>query len=123
MIDAVPRSEIPSVLADTAATIVPLRRLPVFLGAIPSKIFESLAMEVPVILGVDGEARALFADTGCCALYFEPGDAVALAQSIEKVVDSEPLRREMGLNGRRFVQEHFNRETIALNFLARLRQL
>ncbi len=59
-----------SILASVDATIIPLRKLDLFLGAIPSKIFENLAMKVPVLLGVDGEARDLFERDGqMCSLF------------------------------------------------------
>jgi glycosyltransferase involved in cell wall biosynthesis len=57
-LDSVSKSEMPQVLKSVNAVIVPLKKLDLFKGAIPSKLFESLAMQLPVLLGVDGEARA-----------------------------------------------------------------
>ena len=70
--DLVPKSEIPQIIRDVDFSIVPLKKLPLFLGAIPSKIFENLAMKTPIILGVDGEARDLFIKEGDAGYYFEP---------------------------------------------------
>jgi glycosyltransferase involved in cell wall biosynthesis len=53
-LDAISKKEMPFVLRSVNAAIIPLRKLDLFLGAIPSKLFENLAMEIPVLLGVNG---------------------------------------------------------------------
>jgi glycosyltransferase involved in cell wall biosynthesis len=73
-------------------------------------------MRVPILLGVNGEAKKLFVEKGNCAVYFEPGNSVALAQAIGVLLDNPDQAAKMGENGRRFVNECFNRETIASNF-------
>ena len=122
-LDAVTKLEMPSILKSVNATIIPLKKLDIFLGAIPSKIFESLSMEVPVILGVDGEARELFIDKGNSGIYFEPENPGALSGAILKLVNSPELARQRGENGRRFVNTSFNREHIARDFYHQLQRL
>jgi glycosyltransferase involved in cell wall biosynthesis len=122
-IDSVGKSEMPFVLKSVNASIVPLKKLDLFKGAIPSKIFENLAMKVPVILGVDGEARKLFVEQGKCALYFEPENAKDLVKQIEQISADETLAKQLGENGRNYVRENFNRDTIASKFLLALKQL
>ena len=80
--EAVQKIEMPAILKAIDVSIIPLRKLPLFLGAIPSKIFENLAMEKPVILAVDGEARELFVNQGKCALYSEPENLEDLTKNI-----------------------------------------
>src|SRR5690606_36976772 len=58
------KREIPSLIHACDAYIVPLRRLDLFKGAIPSKLFEPLLIGKPILLGVDGEARQLFIEEG-----------------------------------------------------------
>jgi glycosyltransferase involved in cell wall biosynthesis len=122
-LDAVSKREMPAILKSVNAAIIPLKKLDLFLGAIPSKIFENLAMEVPLLLGVDGEARELFIDKGRCGIYFEPGQASSLALGIEQLSGNPALAAELGKNGRKFVQEFFNRETIARHFHEQLLKL
>ena len=113
----------PQILNSVNATIVPLKKLELFLGAIPSKIFESLAMEKPILLGVDGEARELFIEKGKCGIYFEPENARSLADGVVSLAENLSERKRLGKNGRVFVNEHFNRDTIALNFYKQLLSL
>src|SRR4029450_11319706 len=84
--DLVPKSEMPFVLKSVNAGIIPLRRLELFLGAIPSKIFELLAMKKPILLGVDGEAKELFIDKGKCGMFFRPEDSDHLAEQVKAMI-------------------------------------
>jgi glycosyltransferase involved in cell wall biosynthesis len=113
----------PGILKSVNACIVPLKKLELFTGAIPSKIFEALSMRLPVLLGVDGEARELFVEKGKCGLYFEPENVQALIQAIEKIVSDPALAGELGNNGRNYVNGYFNRDTIAHKFYEELKKL
>lgn len=122
-IDSVSKSEMPSVLKSVNAAIIPLKKLDLFKGAIPSKIFESLAMKLPVLLGVDGEARELFINKGKCGLYFEPENTNDLISKIKEISSDVNLAIQMGENGRKYVAENFNRDTIASKFIEQLNKL
>lgn len=122
-LEAISKKEMPFVLRSVNAAIIPLRKLDLFLGAIPSKLFENLAMEIPVLLGVNGEARHLFIDKGNAGLYFEPENSEALTAAILKLIDDKEMAMQLGRNGRHFVNEYFNRENIAQNFFDKLNSL
>ncbi|WP_317898211.1 glycosyltransferase family 4 protein [Aurantibacillus circumpalustris] len=119
-LEPVTKKEMPSVLKGINAAIVPLRKLDLFLGAIPSKLFENLSMKIPVLLGVDGEARDLFVKQGNCGLYFEPENVSELVKTISTLVSDRELSKCLGENGRSFVNQHFNREIIAEKFYRQL---
>jgi glycosyltransferase involved in cell wall biosynthesis len=122
-LDAVSKKEMPGVLRSVNAAIIPLRKLDLFLGAIPSKIFENLAMEVPILLGVDGEARELFITKGNCGIYFEPENEHDLISAITRLNLNKELASQLGKNGRTFVNQNFNRETIAKDLYDKLKSL
>lgn len=122
-IDGVSKSEMRGVLKEVNAAVIPLRKLDLFLGAIPSKIFENLAMKVPVILNVDGEARDLFVNQGKCALYVEPGNEKQLADQTRLLFHNEGLQTTLGDAGRNYVGEFFNRNIIAERFFKCLLEL
>ncbi len=123
ILDGVPKSEMANILSEIDAAIVPLRKLELFLGAIPSKIFDVLAMEKPIVLGVDGEAKKLFVDQGNCAVYFEPEDRKECVICVQNLVDNPDLMVQLGKNGSKFVRKHFDRQQIALNFEKKLTKL
>ncbi len=122
-LEPVTKKEMPFVLKSINAAIIPLRKLDLFLGAIPSKIFENLAMEVPILLGVDGEARNLFITQGNCGLFFEPENETDLIAKILEITNNKNTALQLGKNGRVFVNEFFNRENIANDFYNELQKI
>lgn len=113
---AVPKNEMPAFVKMIDASIIPLRKLDLFRGAIPSKIFESLAMEKPIVLGVEGEAEELFIREGQAGVSYVPEDHQALAEAIRKLLASPEEVRIMGSNGRKYVSEKFERNLVASQF-------
>lgn len=122
-LEPITKKQMPQVLKSVNAAIIPLKKLDLFLGAIPSKIFENLAMEIPILLGVGGEAKDLFIGQGNCGLYFEPENEQALTKIIETLIADKQLAERLGKNGRIFVNEHFNRNNIAAKFHEQLLKL
>lgn len=114
--DAVSKTQMPQIVMASDVSVIPLRKLDLFLGAIPSKIFENLAMEKPVILAVDGEARELFVNQGHCALYSEPENTDELVKNVLLLANDPDLRKQLGKKGRAYVEQNFNRDTIAQKF-------
>ncbi len=121
--DAVNKSQMPSVLKAVDIALVPLKKLPLFEGAIPSKVFEALSMEVPLLLGVDGEAKHHFIDTAQAGWFFEPGNFNQLADVILKIEKNPSLIQKAGQNGRKYVSEFFNRDQIAASLYNRFKSL
>ena len=121
--DAVPKSEMQRIIMSTNATIIPLKRLDLFKGAIPSKIFENLALKKPIILGVEGEAEELFIKQGKCGVSFTPEDSEDLAKQILKLYNDRNLVAELGENGLKYVSENFNRDKIAKEFYSQISNL
>jgi glycosyltransferase involved in cell wall biosynthesis len=118
-----PSSKMASFISACDAAIIPLRKLDLFMGAIPSKIFEYLAFRKPILLGVDGEARDLFICEGNCGLYYTPEDAQELADAILKLSSDAGLKKQLGENGREYVMSRFNRQQIAKEFYVELMKL
>lgn len=115
------RKWIPSLIQACDAYIVPLRKLDLFKGAIPSKLFEPLALSKPILLGVDGEARELFIEEGKCGLYFEPENDADLARKIITLRNNPDLTERLGVQGRAYITENFDRAGIYERFLESFR--
>ncbi|MGI8952902.1 MAG: glycosyltransferase family 4 protein [Chitinophagaceae bacterium] len=105
------------------AYIVPLRKLDLFKGAIPSKLFEPLFFAKSILLGVEGEAKELFIDEGKAGLFFEPENADDLAKNILQLFNNPDEAKLFGENGKKFVDQNFQREKIAAKFWEELKLL
>lgn len=70
-----------------------------------NKILEYMAYARPVVLFDLTEGRR---SAGDAALYALPNDPLDFAAQILKVLDSEPLRRDLGVRGRKRIEERLN---------------
>lgn len=106
------KKTMPAVMASFDATLVPLKRLDLFKGALPCKLFESMASGSTVILGIEGEAKRLVEDAegGICV---PPEDAGAVAAAIRQLRFDPELRDRLGRNARSYVMAHYDRRDIA----------
>lgn len=107
-----PRSRMPAVLSAADLILVPLRRRPLFEGALPSKLPEAMACGKPVIVTIMGEAAALLEGAGA-GLAVEPEQPRALAEAIARIRGEPALAREMGRRARAFAVEHLERSRLA----------
>ncbi|MBS1764566.1 MAG: glycosyltransferase family 4 protein [Bacteroidetes bacterium] len=120
---ALSKKEALQVVSESNAAIIPLRKIDLFKGAIPSKIFENCAYGKPLLLGVDGEAKELFIDQAKAGIYFEPEDVQALAEGILKLQADSNLCEQFGENGKLYVNNFFSRRKIASDFLDVLQKM
>ncbi|MDP4193077.1 MAG: glycosyltransferase, partial [Bacteroidota bacterium] len=95
--------------------IVPLVKNDLFKITIPSKLYESMAAGIPVLLSVDGEARRILEDSKC-GLFIEPGNSEMLAEKILKLYNDRTLLEELGKNGRNRVELEFDRSNVIKKF-------
>src|SRR6185312_12154858 len=112
----VPKSTMPEVLKAADAALVPLQRIDLFLGIIPSKVFEAMAMKKPLLLGVQGESKELFIEQGKAGLAFIPEDENDLVKNAMLLYNNRSDAAQYGENGRNYVEAKFNRDVIAEKF-------
>lgn len=71
MLDSVTKNEVADYLSILDVAIINLKKSNLFKTVIPSKIFETAAMQVPILLGVDGEVRSIV-EKYKAGLFYEP---------------------------------------------------
>ena len=92
-IDSVSKEQVPDYVALQDLALVNLRRDPLFTTVIPSKIFETSAMHIPIMLGVDGEARKLVEQYGA-GLYYEPENKADFLEKLNIILSSKQKYEE-----------------------------
>jgi len=118
-----PKREVLPMIESADAAIVPLRRLELFKGAIPSKIYETLAMGKPILLGVEGEAKELFIEEGKSGWAFVPEDSNDLSEIIKYLSKNREEMKIAGERGSDLVRKKFNLDTIIGDFMKKLESL
>ena len=121
-IDQQTKDRIPLYYAACDIGLVTLRKTSLFQDVLPSKIFEYLGMERPVIISVDGEARQLVEDAGA-GKFVPPEDVDALVDAIRTLAGRSDLLEAMGRSGRKHVLAHYRREVLAERYAELLQDL
>jgi glycosyltransferase involved in cell wall biosynthesis len=111
-----PHTEIPAWIASMDVLLAMLRDLPVFETVIPSKIFEFLAEERPVIVAAKGEIRRLMSEVEAGVLI-DPEDADQLTQAIAWIRAHPDEAAARARSGREWVKANFSREDLAARML------
>lgn len=101
--------------------LVLLRDSPLFRHVLPSKMFEAMSTERPIILGVKGESEAVLKEAKA-GIAIPPEDSRALATAILQLAANREERVAMGKAGREFVTSRYNRDVLAGRMLAVLDQ-
>ncbi len=102
----------PSIWSLSDVSLVLLRKRDLFKMVMPSNIFDSMAMNVPRILGVEGASKDLIerADAGVC---IAPEDAAQLAQAVVELAENADRRKLLGSNGYQYVAMFHDRSKLA----------
>lgn len=109
----VPKDNMPEIVASFDMTIIPLKtHIP---GALPSKIYEAMASEIPVILAAEGDPRELLnrAQGGIAVDY---NDVQTVSDAIMQLKSDNILARQLGQQGRNYVMQYHDRSQIAAKF-------
>jgi glycosyltransferase involved in cell wall biosynthesis len=109
MLGAVPAECIPSLYAESDVAVVMLRDLPIFEGALPTKLLEAMAAGRPVVLAARGEAARLV-EAESCGIVVPPEDPRALAGALAALATDPARRAVLGAAGRKAAERDFGRE-------------
>lgn len=114
-----PRDTVPAWYASADIVLIPLRNILFFDTFIPSKMFEILACERPIIASVRGEARRILERSGG-AVVVDPEDVTAIAKAIRTLLADAAGRDLMGRKGGDFVRGEYDRRVLANRYLGLL---
>jgi glycosyltransferase involved in cell wall biosynthesis len=103
--DSVGKEEVIRYWSVLDASIIHLRKTPLFETTIPSKMFEAMGMGIPILMGVAGEAGSILqqADAG---MLFEPENAEQLVEALLTLKRERDRRERYGANARRVARQY-----------------
>ena len=113
---SVPKDQVARYWSLLDVSIIHLRKSELFRTVIPSKLFECMGMGIPVLHGVEGESAEIVTGSDI-GLPVEPENAVALKETLRRLVDDADLRRRFAANGP-IAARRFERVNLAADMLA-----
>lgn len=115
MLDSIPKNEVADHLSILDGAIINLKKSDLFKTVIPSKMFETSAMEIPILLGVDGEARSIIEEYGA-GLFYEPENKVDFIQKVDLFFSDHDRIQDCKTGCRKLAQD-FDRRKLATKML------
>jgi len=101
----VPHEEVVSYLSNADVGVAPDPKTPMNDNSTMIKIFEYMALGLPVVLFDLKEGRR---SAGPAALYAKPNDPIDFANQLNRLLNSGELRRQLGACGRKRIEERLN---------------
>lgn len=111
-IPPVPKTEMGQALAAADACIAILKPIPLYATVYPNKVFDYMAAGRPVILAIGGVIREVIEQAGA-GIPVTPGNPDEIAQAILSLANDPQLGKNMGVSGRQYLHNHFNRPILA----------
>ena len=122
MIPRQPKENMQKIWSLCDVSLVSLKDTPLFSTVIPSKIFESMAMSLPIIISVpEGESTQIIR-TQKAGLVIPPENSNSLSEATLNIKKDKNLYRDLADNSR-LAASKFNRETLAIEMLSHIKKL
>ena len=121
MLDPVSKLEVKRYISILDIALINLRKSELFTTVIPSKIFENAGMEIPILMGVNGEAREIIESyhAGVC---FEPESETEFCEKLDLLLTDENLYNECK-EGCKKLSLDFDRNLLANKMLQIITQI
>ncbi len=120
-IDSVPKDEVARYWSLLDISIIHLKRMDLFRSVIPSKLFESMAMGIPILHGVLGESSKIVTDNQVGVL-FEPENAQDLFDKLIDIKSKKNIYLELQKNSIE-ASTKYNRAILAKYYMELLASL
>jgi glycosyltransferase involved in cell wall biosynthesis len=111
-VEPIPKTAMPAALASADACIAILKPIEMYKTVYPNKVFDYMAAARPVVLAIDGVIREVV-ESASGGIIVPPGNAESLADAIRSLARNPHVGRNLGQNGRRYVEQHFDRRAVA----------
>ncbi|MCY3719663.1 MAG: glycosyltransferase family 4 protein [Anaerolineaceae bacterium] len=101
--------DIPSAWTVADISCFALRKHELHQGALPARLFESLASGTPVVAACAGESARIIRESGG-GIAVSPGDVSAFTDAIVQLLDNEEMRQRCGHDGRAWAWDNVDVE-------------
>lgn len=104
-----PTSSMPKFLAAASLVVLPQRGDSAGSGQVPAKLFDAMAMGIPIVASAVGDIPRFLGDAG---VLVPPDDQLALSLAIQQVLNEPTASRAMGRRARSLCIGHYSFDAI-----------
>lgn len=122
ILDSRAKKELDGFYSAADLCLVILKNHPLFEITIPSKLFDCLAMNKPILLGVGGESKEIVQNLNA-GLFFEPENAGSLANVVEEAAADPAIMNRLEKDVRNKMLLEYNRHELSKNLANILRAI
>lgn len=119
---ALPKNDMPALLAASDVCVATLMNIPLFKTTYPNKVFDYMAAGRPTILGIDGVIRDVI-EAAQSGIFVTPGSNEELSSAVVALNGDRKRVQQMGQAARAYVVHHFNRNEQVKDFAALIDRL
>ena len=119
-IDSVPKAEVPRYWSILDVSVIHLQKAELFTTVIPSKLFESMGMGLPVLHGVEGESAEIVQEEGA-GIPFEPENVDQLCAALTRLRSNPAELESFRANCLKGAQ-NYDRTNLALKMMRMLEE-
>lgn len=119
--DPIQKKDIPKYLSVMDAALVPLKKSDTFKTVIPSKIFETSSMRIPILLGVEGESQEII-EKYEAGLTFEPENLIDFDEKLNILMNDKEQYLKCQEGGT-ILAKDFDRKKMASKMLKYVKEL
>jgi len=96
-----------------------LKKTDVFKTIYSNKTFDYFSCKKPVLMAIDGISRKLVEEAGA-GIYVEPENPEDFVEKVRYYLNNPELIEKQGQNGYNYARKHFDRESLAQQYLSYL---
>ena len=111
MLDSVPKDQVVRYISILDLSLINLRKSELFKTVIPSKMFENAGMQIPIIMGVQGEAQEMLEEYGA-GLCFEPENEADFNAKLQQLLSDPDLYERCRIGGAEMSRD-YDRKALA----------
>ena len=105
-----------------SALLINLKDTKTFEKTIPSKVFDYMYANKPILFGIRGEGKEILSSVSG-NIFFEPSNPESLREAVNKLVENYTFYKKNSIDNRKLLFEKYTREAMVQKLLQAISKL
>lgn len=117
-----PKEETFKYMLSSSALLINLKDSKTFEKTIPSKVFDYMYANKPILFGIKGEGKKILSSISG-NIFFEPSNPESLKEAVNKLIENYTFYKKNAMDNRKLLFEKYTREAMADKLLKTISKL